>query len=93
VSDLGGGKGLPGPAPTLFFAPAQVKKRRADWGPAVLGQRLLADWQRFTARVSDPVKPWLQVRAHEGAAALVAAYGEMLAGRSDPREGHVFRLD
>ncbi len=92
VSDLGGGKGLPGPAPTLFFAPAQIKKRRADWGAAVLGQRLLADWQRFTARVSDPAQPWLQVRTHDGAQALVAAYGEMLQGRSDPREGHVFRL-
>jgi hypothetical protein len=93
VSDLGGGKGLPGPAPTLFFAPAQVKKRRADWGAAVLGQRLLADWQRFTTRVNDPANPWLRVRSHEGTEALVAAYGEMLAGRSDPSEGHVFRLD
>lgn len=92
VSDLGGGKGLPGPAPTLFFAPAQIKKRRADWGAAVLGQRLLADWQRFIARVSDPAQPWLRVRAHSGGDALVAAYGEMLAGGSDPREGHVFRL-
>jgi hypothetical protein len=92
VSDLGGGKGLPGPAPTLFFAPAQIKKRRADWGGSVLGQRLLADWQRFTSRVSDPVQPWLQVRSHAGEEALVAAYGEMLQGRSDPRAGHVFGL-
>ena len=92
VSDLGGGKGLPGPAPTMFFAPAQIKKRRADWGGAVLGQRLLADWQRFTTRVSDPAQPWLRVRAHAGEDALVTAYGEMLAGRSDPREGQVFRL-
>ena len=93
VSDLGGGKGLPGPAPTLFFAPAQIKKRRADWGGAVLGQRLLTDWQRFTVRVSDPAQPWLRVRAHAGEDALVAAYGEMLSGRSDPRDGQVFRLD
>ena len=25
-------RGLPGPRPVLFFAPAQVKKRSADWG-------------------------------------------------------------
>jgi len=92
VSDLRGGKGLPGPAPTLFFAPAQIKKRRANWGGAVLGQRLLADWQRFTAHASNPMQPWLRVRSHVGAEALVAAYGEMLQGRSDPREGQVFRL-
>ena len=33
---LGSGKGLPGPRPVLFFAPAQAKKRVADWGPQAL---------------------------------------------------------
>ena len=33
VEQLGGGRDLPGPRATLFFAPAQVKKRSADWGP------------------------------------------------------------
>ena len=33
---LGGGKGLPGPRPVLFFAPAQVKKRVAEWGASGL---------------------------------------------------------
>jgi hypothetical protein len=28
---LGGGKGLAGPRPVLFFAPAQIKKRVAEW--------------------------------------------------------------
>ncbi|WP_291009869.1 DUF2855 family protein [Hydrogenophaga sp.] len=93
VSDLGGGKGLPGPAPTLFFAPAQIKKRRADWGAAELGQRLLASWQTFTTQVGDPTRPWLRVVSHLGADALQNAYLQMLVGRSDPQEGHVFRLD
>jgi hypothetical protein len=26
------GSGLPGPAPALFFAPAQIAKRTRDWG-------------------------------------------------------------
>jgi hypothetical protein len=32
VEQLGGAKDLPGPRATLFFAPAQIKKRNADWG-------------------------------------------------------------
>jgi hypothetical protein len=38
--ELGGGRDLPGPKPTLFFAPAQIAKRSAappaGWGPAEL---------------------------------------------------------
>jgi len=37
---LGGGKGLAGPRPILFFAPAQGKKRVADWGPQGFQDRL-----------------------------------------------------
>ncbi len=34
---LGAGGGeLPGPSPTLFFAPDRVRKRSEDWGPAEL---------------------------------------------------------
>ena len=54
---------------------------------------LLADWQRFTTRVSEPTQPWLRVVSHQGFEALQAAYLQMLGGRSDPQEGHVFRLD
>jgi hypothetical protein len=34
VEHLGAAKDLPGPRATLFFAPAQVKKRATEWGPA-----------------------------------------------------------
>ena len=36
----GGDEGLPGPKPEFFFAPAQIQKRAADWGPAELQRRL-----------------------------------------------------
>ena len=92
VSELGSGRDLPGPRPTLFFAPAQIKKRSADWGAPVLGQRLVQSWQQFTATVSNPHGPWLQVQHHDGVAAVEAAYGQVLAGRGDPRLGHVLSL-
>ena len=54
VEQLGGAKDLPSPRATLFFAPAQVKKRNADWGPAEFGQRLVAAWHAFRAQAANP---------------------------------------
>ncbi len=92
VSDMGGAKDLPGPKATLFFAPAQIKKRSAEWGSQVLGQRLVQSWQAFLAAVSRPDQPWLQVRRHVGLDAAQAAYGQVLGGKGDPRTGHVLAL-
>jgi hypothetical protein len=90
VTELRGGKGLPGPTPTMFFAPAQIKKRRTDWGPGVLEQRLLEAWQAFTARVSDPQQPWLVVEHRNGQDALQTGFARLLGGQSDPRAGMTF---
>lgn len=92
VDQLGGAQGLPGPRATLFFAPAQIKKRHADWGAALLGQRLVASWQAFLARVSDPQAPWLQVQQHQGADAVQAVYQAVLAGQCPPQDGHMLSL-
>jgi hypothetical protein len=91
VGELGGAKDLPSPKATLFFAPAQIAKRRDDWGGAVLGQRLVQSWQGFAARVSDPAKPWLQVEQFNAATAL-QAYETLLKGQTDPRTGQVWSL-
>jgi hypothetical protein len=40
-TQLAGAKDLPGPRATLFFAPAQIKKRSTEWGGAELGKRLV----------------------------------------------------
>ena len=88
----GAGKGLPGPRATLFFAPAQAKKRSADWGPAQFGQRMLQAWEAFLGQVADPKAPWLTAQHHAGASAVQAAYAEVLAGRGDPRVGHILTL-
>ena len=92
VSELGGGKDLPGPKATLFFAPAQIKKRSAEWGAAGLGQRLLQSWQAFVAAVAQPSGPWLTVQHHAGAQAVQAAYAQVLAGKGDPRVGHMLSV-
>ncbi|MBC7916475.1 MAG: DUF2855 family protein [Rhodoferax sp.] len=92
VTALGGGRDLPGPKPTLFFAPAQIKKRSIEWSPQVLNQRLVQAWQAFTTKVANPQQPWLNVQHHTGPDAVQAAYTQVLAGRGDPRLGHMLSL-
>jgi hypothetical protein len=92
VEQLGGARDLPGPRATLFFAPAQIKKRNAEWGADILGQRLLQAWQAFVAKVCDPAAPWLVVEQHVGPDAVKAAYAAVLGGHGNPRVGHMLSL-
>ena len=92
VDDLRGAKDLPGPRATLFFAPAQVKKRSSEWGAATFGQRLVTAWHGFRHQVATSNPPWLVVQQHQGAEAVQAAYAQVLAGRGDPTLGHMLGL-
>ncbi len=92
VGQLGDARNLPGPRATLFFAPAQIKKRNEEWGAAALNERLLAGWRVFIAQVTDPIAPWLVTDRHLGPDAAQAAYLEVLSGRSHPRIGHMLTL-
>jgi hypothetical protein len=92
VEQLGGARDLAGPRPVLFFAPAQVKKRNADWGAAVLGQRLVQGWHGFLATVGNSQAPWLATEHHLGAAAVRSAYEQVLGGQGDPAQGHILSL-
>jgi hypothetical protein len=92
VSDMGGAKDVPGPKATLFFAPAQIKKRSGDWGPQGLGQRLVQSWQAFIAQAAHASHPWLRVEQHNGPTAVQAAYQQVLGGKGDPRLGHMLSL-
>ena len=94
VEHLGGaGKGLPGPRATLFFAPAQIKKRATDWSPAGLNERLVGAWKAFATAVSRADAPWMVVQQHSGRAAVESAYAKVLAGRGDPRLGHMLKVN
>ncbi len=92
VGELGGTKDLPGPKAILFFAPAQIKKRSAEWGAPELGERLVAAWQALLQRVSDAKSPWLLVQHHRGPEQALAAYREVLSGKADPRVGHIVSM-
>ena len=93
---LGSGGRLPGPRPTLFFAPAQIKKRSAPppegWGPDGLAQRLGASWSAFVGATQRTAEPWVRIVDRQGSAAVEAAYKTMLDGQSDAREGLMLAL-
>ena len=88
-SDLGSAKGLPGPRPVLFFAPAQVKKRNLEWGAAALQQQIATAWAAFMVPVTAAKAPWLRVVHGRGEAAVEAVYAALLEGRIKPEEGHM----
>ena len=84
----GGDEGLPGPKPEFFFAPGQIQKRAADWGPAELQRRLGEAWSGFRSFSEG----WLQVQRGYGRDAVERVYQETLAGRTEPQHGHVLSL-
>jgi hypothetical protein len=90
--DLGSGKGLPGPRPVLFFAPAQSHKRLGEWGPDVFGRKLAEAWHAFMVPVTAPADPWLRVVRAHGKAAVEAAYRAQLDGTVPAREGCVLAV-
>ena len=90
--DLGGAKGLPGPRPVLFFAPAQAKKRIAEWGSAGFEDRLATAWTAFLSRARDPVRPWLQVVAGRGKQAIESTYSALLEGTVPANEGRILAV-
>jgi hypothetical protein len=94
--ELGGGGDLPGPRPTLFFAPAQIAKRSAappaGWGPAELQARIAAAWTAFMKPVNDPAAPWLRVRHARGPQAVQQACLALLDGQVDARDGLMLAL-
>lgn len=83
---FGRGDPLPGPAPALFFAPDQIRKRAADWGPEVLDQRFAEAMERFVA-----ANGWLRLEHHQGPEALQAVYAQVLDGRATPDAGHIIK--
>ena len=79
---------LPGPRPTFFFAPDQMRKRSADWGPHGVEDRHAQAWARFAPVVAG----WVDVSVGHGPEGLQAAWLEVLSGGSNPRTGHVLQL-
>ena len=79
---------LPGPKPAFFFAPAQVKKRVADWGLGGYQARIGAALGQFV----DWSRGWLRVQRTNGPAGAAAVWREAHAGRTPPGVGHVVSM-
>jgi hypothetical protein len=87
--ELGAGAGeLPGPAPTLFFAPDRVVKRSEEWGQKTLGARVADAWHPFCEWTGG----WLEVIHGEGFDAVRDAYLEVIEGRVSPNTAHVLSI-
>ena len=80
--------GLPGPEPQFFFAPGEIATRVAAWGAEEFQRRMREGWKRFC----DASDAWLEVRFHEGEAALEAVFAEVLQGKARPSDGHILSL-
>ena len=84
----GGDGELPGPTPTLFFAPDRVVKRSADWGQAGLETRVADAWHPFCEWIGG----WLEVVHGEGFEAVQSAYLDVIEGQVEPKTAHVLKL-
>jgi hypothetical protein len=78
---------LPGPRPTVFFAPDRMVERTRDWGRSGFDERFGQAWRRFGPAAAG----WVDVRVSSGPESLRDVWLEVLAG-SDPRAGHVVAL-
>jgi hypothetical protein len=79
---------LPGPRPEFLFAPAQIAKRRTDWGRDGFETAVAAAWDTFSPWTDG----WLSIRHAEGPVATEAVYRSVLDGRVDPRTADVCTL-
>jgi Protein of unknown function (DUF2855) len=87
-----GSPSLPGPAPVLFFAPAQAGTRVAEWGVEGFQDRLAAAWNAFMDPVTRAHDPWLTVVQGKGTRAIEKCYAALLDGKVPAREGHVLSV-
>jgi hypothetical protein len=74
--------------PAMFFAPDQMRKRIGEWGREGLDLRFAEAWRSF----APVAEQWVDVVVSHGPDALEQIWREVLAGRADPRAGHVIAL-
>lgn len=85
---VGAPNGLPGPRPQLFFAPDQIQRRVAEWGPEGFDGRVDDAYDSFAASATT----WMKVVVHRGPDAVTAVYGDVLEGRADPASAAIISL-
>jgi hypothetical protein len=89
VEQRGGGQAstgdLPGPTPTLFFAPDHAVALFKELGPEGAGRQIAESWHYFL----DVVGATVTVDTRKGLEAARTAYLEILGGTVDPSVGIV----
>ena len=84
---------LPGPKPVFYFAPNQIKKRNADWGPGEVTRRYNAAETGFFDHVSQAGPAWLSLRTATGFGAAQAVIADLAENGGDPSVGHIVELE
>ncbi|MEN0106574.1 MAG: DUF2855 family protein [Pseudomonas sp.] len=79
---------ITGPKPQLFFAPIQLRKRNADWGPVKVSEYIGEGLVRFY----DQVTPLLDVVVSQGFAAAQELIARLYNGQVPAKEGHIVEL-
>jgi hypothetical protein len=76
---------LPGPRPTMFFAPERIQKRLKDWGNTEFRRRVNDAQDDFFAAT----RRWLEIVHSSGAVAIEQTYRAVLDGKVSPAQGHL----
>ena len=79
---------LPGAKPTFFFAPAQIGKRDAEWGPGVAMMKAMV----ASAEVAAKVKGEMSVEWTRDVQELAALWADMLDNKVAPSRGLMVSL-
>ena len=87
-STLGDGDSLPGPTPTLFFAPDHAVALFKEHGPAEAAKMVAAAWHDFLAAVDGNIA----IEIRKGLEAARETYLAMVGGEVDPSKGIVIDL-
>ena len=82
---LGGGASLPGPTPTLFFAPDHAVALFKEHGPEKAGAMVAESWHGFLEDAGGSI----EIERHQGLGAARDIFVEMLGGKVDPAKGIV----
>lgn len=77
-----------GPSPEFFFAPTEVSRRSAEWGPEDYRKKTTAALQSFVAASHD----WLTTEHRAGPVAAEATYHELYDGQIAPSQGLIVSL-
>ena len=79
---------LPGPTPTMFFAPTEVTRRSKEWGRTEYAKRCASAIASFATASRE----WLSVETRHGSTGAEAAWSDVYAGAVDPRVGIVVAM-